>query len=97
MEFQEAVAKMEQVRRERESLNAFYEDLKAEMDAALGRVNALPMEQRGPREVPELLAKILNALDMERQLGGMVFELLMDTMLRLAESYDLPIPPELDR
>jgi len=95
VQYEEAIAKIEQVGRERAALEAFYADLMSEM-----KQEADARRKQGedgpslPADVVALIAKLTNALETERQHVAMLWELLVDAHRRLAESYDVPLPPE---
>lgn len=79
MEHAEAMARIEQLKREREALEGSYADLMRELE----ETGVIPEEDR-PREMMMLVARLVNYINIERQQFQTLYELLLDAYTRLA-------------
>jgi len=95
VDVEEFAATMDQLRREREALKGAYADLQERMAAeaeATRTSGKRPAEEAIPMLV-DLTEKLANFANIEREHADKLWALLQDTLGRLAEAYDLDVPP----
>lgn len=86
---------MEQLARERMALDGAYADLQEQMAAEAKEAEVSgkrPPEEAVP-ELMELTMKLANFVNMEREHADKLYALLLETARRLAEAYDIEVPP----
>lgn len=88
---------MAQLARERAALDATYAEIQE--GAKQGAEHAQATGEKRPQEelIPELVQlvfKLGNFVNMERDHANKLYRLLQDTMERLAEAYELPLPDD---
>jgi hypothetical protein len=93
MDLNEWAEKVDRVRREREALELSYQDLQARF-VELGELAREGQAGDKPSsEVADLLKRALALAMTERDQTAFLFDLLMEALTRLAEAYDLELPP----
>ena len=88
LDFENAMQKLEQVKREREALEASYLDFKADLVRLAKEGEALAVKPEIPSGFAEVLARLTNYVEMEREQSARLFELLLDAYARLSEAYE---------
>jgi hypothetical protein len=96
MDVKEFAATIQQLVREREALNEAYEDLQAQMTSQAEEARRTGVKRPREEAVPDLLQLVVqlgNFVNMEREHGDKLYALLLDALRRLAEAYEIQLPP----
>lgn len=96
MEIEEWTRTLEQVAREREALNASYAELQEEARRGAEEVAATGIKRPQEEVIPEmfqLLVRFGNYVTIEREHADKLFQLLVAALERLAECYEIELPP----
>jgi phosphoglycolate phosphatase-like HAD superfamily hydrolase len=86
---------MQQIAREREALNAAYEDLQrraAEGAKAAQMTGATRPSEEFVPALAQLTLQLGNFVNFEREHADKLYALLVDALRRLAEAYDIDLP-----
>ncbi len=88
---------MAQIARERQALNGAYDDLQRRLETEAGEARRAgvkrPLEELMP-ELVETIALLENFVDIEREHADKLYRLLLETLRRLAEAYEIEVPPD---
>lgn len=90
MGFDEQIARIEQVVREREALELFYADLLREATERAEAASATGVRETVPQSAADLIVKLANALQTEREQASMLAALLLEAYAELVKAHDEP-------
>jgi hypothetical protein len=83
-----AMEALEQARREREALEASYNDFRADILKMAESAQTLTEKPEVPTEFFEVITRLTNYVEMEREQSARLFRLLLDAYVRLQEAYE---------